>query len=91
MIYGLVPATNGRVSPFTSPGNRTGTRSSSVLPLIERELAPFSARPHWGKLFTMSPSQLKPLYEKLPEFVQLSNQFDPTGKFRNEFLNTYVF
>jgi xylitol oxidase len=62
-----------------------------VLPLIERELAPFSARPHWGKLFTMSRSQLKLLYEKLPEFVQLSNQFDPSGKFRNEFLNTYVF
>lgn len=62
-----------------------------VLPMIERELALFSARPHWGKLFTMPASQLKPLYEKLPEFVQLSNQFDPTGKFRNNFLNTYVF
>jgi xylitol oxidase len=62
-----------------------------VLPLIERELTPFSARPHWGKLFTMSASQLKPLHEKLPAFVQLSNQFDPTGKFRNDFLNTYVF
>jgi len=62
-----------------------------LLPLIERELAPFSARPHWGKLFTMSPAQLKPLYEKLPAFVQLSNQFDPTGKFRNQFLNTYIF
>jgi len=62
-----------------------------LLTLIERELAPFSARPHWGKLFTMSPSQLKPLYEKLPAFVKLSNQFDPTGKFRNQFLNTYIF
>src|SRR6185437_9936106 len=36
-----------------------------VLPLIERELASFSARPHWGKLFTMPESQLKPLYAKL--------------------------
>ena len=62
-----------------------------VLPLIERELASFSARPHWGKLFTMPASQLKPLYEKLPAFVKLSNQFDPTGKFRNQFLNTYIF
>jgi alditol oxidase len=62
-----------------------------VLPLIERELASFSARPHWGKLFTMPASQLKPLYAKLPEFVQLSNEFDPTGKFRNNFLNTYIF
>ena len=74
---------------FTWKQNWTAVKQ--VLPLIEREFGPFSARPHWGKLFTMLPSQLKPLYEKLPEFVQLSNQFDPTGKFRNEFLNTYVF
>ncbi|MES1249965.1 MAG: FAD-binding protein, partial [Chitinophaga rupis] len=26
---------------------------SRLLPLIEKELAPFNARPHWGKLFTM--------------------------------------
>ncbi len=26
-----------------------------VLPVIEKELAPFNARPHWGKLFTISP------------------------------------
>src|SRR6202043_2940750 len=26
-----------------------------LLPVIEKELAPFNARPHWGKLFTMSP------------------------------------
>jgi len=62
-----------------------------LLPLIERELAPFFARPHWGKLFTMPASRLKPLYEKLPEFVQLSQRCDPMGKFRNNFLNTYVF
>ena len=26
---------------------------SKVLPMIERELAPFGVRPHWGKLFTI--------------------------------------
>jgi xylitol oxidase len=25
---------------------------SKLLPVIEKELAPFQARPHWGKLFT---------------------------------------
>ena len=42
---------------------------SKLLPVIERELAPFKARPHWGKLFTTSPEQLKSIYGKLPEFV----------------------
>jgi alditol oxidase len=64
---------------------------SKLLPVIEKELAPFRARPHWGKLFTMSPSQLKSRYEKLPEFIQLSKKCDPQGKFRNEFLERNVF
>ena len=62
-----------------------------LLPVIERELAPFKARPHWGKLFTTSPAQLKSLYERLPEFTQLSKRYDPQGKFHNEFLNTNIF
>jgi xylitol oxidase len=64
---------------------------SKVLPVIERELAPFKIRPHWGKLFTMSRKQLKPSYEKLAKFVALCNQFDPEGKFRNNFLNRNLF
>src|SRR5579864_3416054 len=64
---------------------------SKLLPVIERELAPFQPRPHWGKLFTLSPGQLHSKYEKLPGFIALSQRFDPTGKFRNEFLNTNIF
>src|SRR5438445_9029387 len=60
---------------------------SRLLPVIERELAPFKVRPHWGKLFSISPSQLKSSYEKLPEFAQLSRKHDPEGKFRNAFLD----
>ncbi|KPV43965.1 FAD-binding protein [Alicyclobacillus ferrooxydans] len=61
-----------------------------VLPLIEEQLAPYHARPHWGKLFTMSPAHVQSLYDKLPDFQHLLLQCDPEGKFRNEFLNEYV-
>jgi xylitol oxidase len=64
---------------------------SKVLPLIERELAAFRPRPHWGKLFSVSPAQLQSRYEKMPEFVKLSQQYDPQAKFRNQFLNTNIF
>lgn len=64
---------------------------SRVLPLIERELAPFDARPHWAKLFTVSPSRLKSLYEKLPDFVKLARHYDPKGKLRNDFLDKNIF
>jgi xylitol oxidase len=66
-------------------------RVSQLLPVIENELAPFRARPHWGKLFTFPPARLHSLYEKSPEFVELCKKFDPQGKFRNEFLNMYIF
>jgi alditol oxidase len=62
-----------------------------LLPVIERELAPFDVRPHWGKLFTISPAQLHSRYEKLPDFIELCRRYDPNGKFRNEFLNRNIF
>ena len=62
-----------------------------LFPPIEAQLAPFNARPHWGKLFTMPPAQLQSLYAKLPDFQQLLRSYDPQGKFRNAFLDTYIF
>ena len=62
-----------------------------LLPLIEERLAPFSARPHWGKLFTLSPKHLMSRYEKSQDFRQLLSQYDPHGKFRNAFLDSYIF
>jgi xylitol oxidase len=64
---------------------------SQLLPVIEKELAPFHARPHWGKLFTTPPAELKTIYTKMPEFIELSKKYDPQGKFRNEFLNKTIF
>jgi alditol oxidase len=63
----------------------------ALLPVIEKELGAFQPRPHWGKLFTISPAQLHACYEKLPDFVALSRKYDPKGKFRNEFLNRNIF
>ena len=64
---------------------------SKLLPVIEKELAPFKARPHWGKLFTTSATELKSIYKKMPEFVELCRRYDPQGKFRNEYLNRNIF
>ncbi len=59
----------------------------SLLPLMEEKLAPFNARPHWAKLFTLSPDVLQSRIEKLDDFRQLLNQHDPEGKFRNAFID----
>ncbi len=62
-----------------------------VLPMIERELAPFGVRPHWGKLFTMAPARLQAQYEHCDEFKRLAGRLDPTGKFRNPFLSATLY
>jgi xylitol oxidase len=64
---------------------------SRLLPVIEKELSPFQPRPHWGKLFTLSPAELRSRYEKLADFMQLATKYDPKGRFRNDFLNTNLF
>lgn len=63
----------------------------NLLPVIERELSPFHPRPHWGKLFTMAPAELRSRYEKLDDFLKLAARYDPKGKFRNDFLNKNLF
>jgi len=62
-----------------------------LLPVIEKELSPFDPRPHWGKLFTMAPAELRAKYEKVDDFIAVANHYDPSGKFRNDFLNANIF
>ncbi|MDQ6763683.1 MAG: FAD-binding protein [Bacteroidota bacterium] len=62
-----------------------------LLPQIEEALSKYNVRPHWGKLFTISPKTLQGRYPKLPEFKQLVQSMDPAGKFRNQFLNDNIY
>ncbi len=64
---------------------------SKILPMIETQLEPFAARPHWGKLFTLSPTRLQARYSRLEDFVASVKRFDPEGKFRNEFVNSTLY
>jgi xylitol oxidase len=66
------------------------SRVVAVLPQIEAALAPFDARPHWGKLFTIAPETVERLYPRLPDFRALRGRLDPAGCFRNDFVDRYV-
>ncbi len=58
--------------------------------LIEQRLAPFGARPHWGKIFTTPADDLGSSYDRLPDFLDLMNHYDPAGKFRNAYTARYL-
>ncbi|OON80633.1 D-arabinono-1,4-lactone oxidase [Streptomyces tsukubensis] len=57
-----------------------------VLRIVEERLAPLEARPHWGKVFTMSPATLRERWPRLGDFAELARAADPDGKFRNGYL-----
>jgi xylitol oxidase len=61
---------------------------STLLPKIEQALAPFGAKPHWGKLFAMDPAVLQSRYTRLEDFRKLRRELDPEGKLINDFIKT---
>ena len=61
-----------------------------ALARLETTLAPFDARPHWGKLFRADATAIAPLYERLGDFRALLERLDPRGVFRNDWLRDRV-
>lgn len=57
---------------------------------IEDVLAPFEARPHWGKVFHADAAAIAPLYPRHADFVRLLEWLDPRGAFRNAWLKARV-
>lgn len=62
----------------------------ALLPEIEAALAPYRARPHWGKLFSVESYDLDRLYPRLQDFRSLTKQLDPKGIFRNPFTASFL-
>lgn len=57
---------------------------------IEDALAPFKARPHWGKVFHADATVIAALYKRHSDFIRLVERLDPRGAFRNAWLKAHV-
>ncbi|WP_328493172.1 FAD-binding protein [Streptomyces sp. NBC_00414] len=67
--------------------------TAAVLPVVRRleeALAPFDARPHWGKVFVAEAADLRGRYPRMGEFKALVGDLDPTGTFRNAFVGALL-
>ena len=58
----------------------------ALLPEIEQALAPFAARPHWGKVNTVDAATLVRVHPRLADARTLFERLDPAGVFSNDFL-----
>lgn len=55
----------------------------AAVPEVEEALAPFGARPHWGKVSHVQAGQLESLYPRLGDARALFERLDPDGRFSN--------
>lgn len=62
-----------------------------LLPKIEEAIAPYNAKPHWGKLFTLDAKTLQSRYSRMDDFKNQVVKLDPDGKLRNTFIDQYIF
>ncbi|MGW6306638.1 D-arabinono-1,4-lactone oxidase [Streptomyces niveus] len=68
--------------------------TASVVPVIARleaALDGLDARPHWGKVFTTEPAELRGRYPRMADFLKLRDSLDPAGKFTNNFLRRLLY
>ena len=61
-----------------------------VVAVVEQQLAPFGARPHWAKVFSTSPGELASLYPRMGAFRRLVTAMDPAGVFGNELVDRWI-
>jgi xylitol oxidase len=58
---------------------------------VEAALAPFDARPHWGKVFAMDAADVRAHYPRLADFGAYAARCDPDRRFGNPYLEAYVY
>jgi xylitol oxidase len=58
-----------------------------VLTLMERHLAPYEPRPHWGKVHTIDAATVRDRYPRMGDFRALAAQLDPGRTFSNAYLD----
>lgn len=57
---------------------------------LEDALAPFDARPHWGKIFSIDPATVRARYPAIERATALAERYDPDRVFANEFTARFL-
>ncbi|MDO9380849.1 MAG: D-arabinono-1,4-lactone oxidase [Nocardioidaceae bacterium] len=65
-------------------------RVMPVVAAVEQAIAPYSPRPHWGKVFAADPAEVGALYPRLDDLVALVRRTDPDGVFVNDFTRRHL-
>ncbi|KAF8637154.1 hypothetical protein AX17_003058 [Amanita inopinata Kibby_2008] len=58
---------------------------------FEAIVSRYQGRPHWAKAHRLQPHDLRRLYTRFDDFLQVIEEFDPCGIFRNEYIQRHLF
>ena len=65
-------------------------RVGPVVAEVQRRLAAFDVRPHWGKVFSTPDEMLAARYPRLSDFRDLVRTYDPQGKLGNDLVDGWI-
>ncbi len=76
----------GRDSAYIAVHMYKGMPHEAYFRAVEEILQSAGGRPHWGKMHTMTPTQLADRYPRWHDFLRLRAQLDPDGRLLNPYL-----
>ncbi|NUR01659.1 MAG: FAD-binding protein [Streptomyces sp.] len=64
--------------------------AAAAVAVVEEALGGLDPRPHWGKVFGMSPDHVRDAFPRIEDFEALVHRIDPAGKFTNAFTDRFI-
>ena len=75
----------GRRTAWVAAHTHVRQEIAPFLAEVQRIVAPYGGRPHWGKLHTLSAAELAPLYPRFADAVAVRDAVDPDRVFGNAY------
>jgi FAD-linked oxidoreductase len=76
-----------RDSAYVAVHSPVGVEHAAYFSAVERIMADYGGRPHWGKMHQLDAGTLSRRYPRFEEFVRLRDWLDPGGLFGNAYLD----
>ncbi|KAB1642265.1 D-arabinono-1,4-lactone oxidase [Gulosibacter chungangensis] len=80
----------GRETAYIAVHRYVRERYAEYFGVVEEVLQSAGGRPHWGMMHTLRAPQLRELYPKFDEFVELRDRVDPDRVFDNHYLERTI-
>jgi L-gulono-1,4-lactone dehydrogenase len=83
----LLSPAHGRETCYIAVHLYQGMDHEPYFRAVEELMMGFDGRPHWGKLHYRDAASLRQTYPRFDDFVAVRDALDPTGLFRNAYLD----